>query len=306
VVNLPDWPTLPAEQAVNFANDGSLKPVLIRKAEDDVWTIEDAGTGHKASKRLYRVWGDWAATAFDWAAWDIARYWTDEAPESEDDFYGKTAVEFHWNSGRYVAQLKNAGLITEIRGWSGTVAGQPAENMTPQHRPTGQLLDNYHLPGGWTQYFIPTGTLPWIDDYRTPWNLAVPARKTVVRPALQVAPPGKGAVADGRQYEALAILVEHLARLLEAASEEGAEFGFRNSPLTGQAATLLATGGQLRAHAGSLPDAAAKAQSRLIAQSLVGIARYLDGYPREGSYGGEIRDAIAEVVRWAYAVGVQA
>jgi len=313
---LPDWPKLLAAHAVDFAYDSSLKAVRIKKEPDDLtpgtwtWTIEEVWPeplGPKAKKCLYRVWGDWAVpSAPDWAGWDIGRYWRDEFPNSEDDFYGKAAVEFHWNSGRYVAQLKNAGLITEMRGWSGTIARQPADGMDPHHRPLPLTLLGYHLAGGAIQYFIPDGTLPYIDEKYTPWNPPVLARETIPRPDLRgLQPPGKGTVADGSHYLALAILVGYLARLLEAASTEGAEFGFRNSPLTGQAAILRATGDQLRAHAGYLPDAAAKAQSKLIAQSLVPIARYLDGYPR-GSYGGEIEGAINEVVKWAYAIGVKA
>lgn len=309
---LPDWPKLPGKHAVNFAYDDSLKAVRIIKAEKDAdaWTIEEVWPeppGPPAFKCLYRVWGDWAVSDWpDWAAWDIGRYWTDVAPKSEDDFYGKVAVEFHWNSGRYVATLANAGPITEIRGWSGTIARQPADGMDPRHQPTTEPYPGYYLRGGVTQYFIPDGTLPFIKEQHTEWNPPKLRRETIPRPDIQVAPPGKGAVANIGHYEALAIWVDYLAQLLEAASKEGAEFGFRNSPPTGQAAILHATGGQLGAHARYLPAAAAKAQSKLIAQSLVPIARYLDGYPQRGSYGGEIEGAIDEVVRWAYAIGVEA
>lgn len=295
------WPTLKADDAVNFANDGKLMPVRIKKPvwvePKDAWRIEDPDTGQLIDfKRLYRVWGDWALPNPKWAAWDIGRYWTDEKPPlteppalARDDFYGKTAVMLSWNSGRYVAQLVNAGL-TEIRGWRGTIAPQPAEGMDP--RPVPGPYPGYHLPGGVIQYFIPDA-LPFILDDHTPWNPR--PLEAIPRPDLQVAPPGKGMVADGRHYQALANLVDYLADLLEAASTEAAEFGFPASPPTGQAAIL-------RAHVRDLP--AANADSKLIAQSLVPIARYLDGYPKWGN--GAIEGAIEDVVRWAYAIGVEA
>lgn len=288
-ISHPGWPTLPAKDSPNFAFDDYPKPVRIIKAEKDgAWIIKDADDRViDESKSLYRVWGE--------PAYDIGRYWTDEAPESEKDFYGNTAVALSWNSGRYLAQLKNAGLITEIRGWRGTIAPQPADGMNRQ------TLPDYHLPGGLIQYFIPDA-LPWIAELHTKWNPAKQPHVTIPTPALQVAPPGKGTVADGSHYQALADLVDYLAHLLvEEASTQGAEFGFRTSSFTGQAAILDAKKSQLGA-----ADAAANADSRLIAQSLVPIARYLDGYPEWGSDGDAIRGAIENVVKWAYAIAVEA
>jgi hypothetical protein len=277
-VTRPDWPTLPGTAAVNFANDEKLGPVLIEVSQ----------------RKHYRVWGE--------PAWDIGRYWTHEALEKQDDFYGRAAVRLSWNSGQYFAIMKNGGLITRIKGWSGTTARQPAEDV---HK---NLLPGYHLPGGIVQYFIPDGSLPWIDDKPTHWSRpAVESGQSIPRPLLQVSPPAKGDVAVVAQYQALAKQVYHLARLLEAASKEGAGLGLRTMPLTGPARILDANARELSAHGlYVLSDAAAKAQSKLIAQSLVPIARYIDGDIAWSSYGSEISHAIAEVVRWAYAIGVEA
>jgi outer membrane protein OmpA-like peptidoglycan-associated protein len=67
------WPTLPGYQAVNFAKDGSLTPVV----------VDLSGTTQNAIE-LVRVWGE--------PAWELGAYWTMQAPKTEDDFYGQAAI----------------------------------------------------------------------------------------------------------------------------------------------------------------------------------------------------------------------
>ena len=279
--NNPEWPKLPASQAVNFAADGSLKPVIIK-----------VGQGY------FRAWGD--------PAWDIGRYWTAEAPKSQDDFYGRAAVAFHWNAGQYLAQMVDGGLITEIKGWSGTTARQPADGLDPCTHSYVAPMPTYHLPGGVIQYFIPDGSLPFIKEQPTGWRPSVAEiRELISKPALQVGPPAKGTAATTAHYQALAALLQYLARLLGAAGKEGTAVGLRSIPLSGQAAAVDGAARELRAHAAYAPDPSAKARCKLIAQSLVPLGRYLDGAITWSSYHGEIERTISEVIRWAYAIGIE-
>ena len=164
-----------------------------------------------------------------------------------------------------------------------------------------------HPVGGVKQYYIPNGLLPWINNDSTGWwKKATAAHVQIKKPQLKIGPPSKGAVADASHFLALEKLVDYLARLLQAAGDEGTQFRVRTEPFSGQAANLKAKAGVLQAHAGYLPDPAAKARSKLIAQSLVPIARYLDGDIGSSSYAQEINSAIDAVVKWAYAIGVEA
>ncbi len=280
------WPDLPASQAVNFVKDTPLEPVTLVVA------------GRMGSQELYRNWGD--------PAWDLGSYWTDKPFETEDDFYGLAAVEKTWNSGQYLALLKNTGLLTEIKAWRGVTAVQPAIDMA-----TKAPSPNYHLPGGVIQTFIPYNTLPYVVNTPSAWAPS-DAPPGLARLAPKVAPPAPGTAAHKTHYEALADLVDHLAAALGGASGALANAGARiadasaRAKFAEQAAPLERIAAGLRANASNLTSTGARAQARLLAQSLIPLARYLDGTIIRSGPGGAIDGAVADIVKWACAIDAAA
>jgi hypothetical protein len=264
------WPTLPGYQAVNFAKDGSLTPVV----------VDLSGTTQNAIE-LVRVWGE--------PAWELGAYWTMQAPKTEDDFYGQAAIALPWNSGRYLGTLISGGRTGQVLAWRGTAARQPALDADQK------VVDGYYLPGGVTQIFIPNGMLPYIGVGPTAWHTPSTAALAVIeKPIPNLQPPAKGAPAVVDHARALADLVGYLARLLEAAGNEGA--GGPTGPLAQQVALLRRSAAALQT---APPD-----RIRSVAQALIPLGRYLDGFPPAHGRAATVEAAVAEVIRWAYAIGV--
>jgi hypothetical protein len=295
VSNYPDWPPLPLEKALTFV---SAEPVFI--LDTGTGTVPFPGPS-VLSFPLYRVWGD--------PAWEVGGFWTlKEIPEEEAEFYGTRAVQFRWDSGRYQAKLNNDGAAAPfVKAWMGVAAMQPADGVEADGQPAKEgPYPGYHLPGGVVQIWMPNGTLPWIDCDHTKWNPkpARPAPGTVAEPAELPTIPAlnPGSAPGPEHYKVLADLVGILASRLAATDAQLALPPTRHTPLTAQARQLHSTVGALNTHMTYFGDAEAKSRSKLIAQSLVFIARYVDTCALPPAYASPIDDVIGEIVRLALAI----
>ena len=285
----PSWPRLPAEQAPNFV---TASPLLI--------SYKPKETGVSPTP-LFRVWGE--------PAWDIGRYWTLERPATNVEFYGGVAVEYGWNSGRYVAQLVTAGAVTTIQAWLGPTARQPAMGIHGDGRPP-EILAGYYLPGETTQICIPDGTLPYLSDQRTPWNVdtthkagrPTAASPTVTEPLSPERLPGAMKEAGYVNLVAAVLRLSGLLRQLDhQASILGPRLAAMSALLTGQAIVLER---RLQALNVDLPnfqsDREATTRVTALLWSLVATGRHVDGDFSWSGQSAAIDQAVRDVVFTAY------
>jgi len=224
------------------------------------------------------VWGE--------PAWDIGRYWTLGMPTNEADFFGKCAVQYNWNGGRYLCELFNPGPALEVKAWSGLVARQPAVGLDSSGHPAG-LIPGYHLPGGWSQVFVPDGSLPYLSITHTAWNKQASATPTIAPAAAPPPPSGL----DGAGYARLYRAVHELAARLDSLDRQSNRSG------GGQAQILRRTLQAVNAdHAA--PDG--RNLARLALWSLVATGRLADRELSMTDQPDTFDQAVNEVVDAAY------
>lgn len=229
----------------------------------------------------FRVWGE--------PAWDIGRYWTLGMPSDEADFYGKCAVQYDWNGGRYVCELNNPGPALTVKAWSGLVARQPAMGLDSSGHPVP--LPGYHLPGGWTQVYVPDGTLPYLSNSHTAWNAPQAQAVAAAKPA--VAPPASPYGLDDAEYNRLYLAVSELTARLESLDQQS------NRSSGGQAQVLRRRMQAVNADLSpTAPDA--RDRVRLALWSLVATGRLADRELSVDSQPDAFNQAVNEVVEAAY------
>lgn len=270
--NDPTWPILPGSQAPNFVN---AKPFLLTFATDK----SNPAAGGMLTLLPFRVWGE--------PAWDIGRYWTLGMPSNEADFYGKCAVQYDWNGGRYVCELNNPGPALTVKAWSGLVARQPAMGLDSSGHPAP--MPGYHLPGGWTQVYVPDGTLPYLSNSHTAWNPPVQAT-AAAKPGVAAAANAGGL--DGAGYERLYRAVSELTARLEALDRQSNRSG------GGQAQVLRRRMQAVNAGLAHTPDA--RDRVRLALWSLVATGRLADRELSVTEQPDAFNQAVSEVVDVAY------
>jgi hypothetical protein len=282
----PGWPDLPQEQAPNFVDAKPITIVFGGSASGD-----DSIGGP-----LFRVWGGENA-------WDIGRYWTLAPPATQDEFYGKAAVEAVWNSGLYVATLQNAGSAPlPIKAWSGVVARQPALARDSQ----GQwgFIDKHYLRGGAIQVYLPDGSLPYIREENTAWNLSSPRTTEVDTPTIQ--PLSVEMIPEGMEadYQRLCSAINSLSNRLGSLAVQANGSGRRvaaSGLLDGPAEVLNERLKSLNEDLKKVKtDPDARAHARLILWSLVATGRYLDGDFSWSGQSAAVDQAVREIVQAAY------
>lgn len=272
--NDPTWPVLPGSQAPNFVN---AKPFQLTFATDK----SKPAAGGMLTLLPFRVWGE--------PAWDIGRYWTLGMPSNEADFYGKCAVQYDWNGGRYVCELNNPGPALTVKAWSGLVARQPAMGLDSSGHPAP--MPGYHLPGGWTQVYVPDGTLPYISNSHTAWNPPQAQPTAAAKP--NVAPPTPPYGLDDAEYNRLYLAVSELIARLESLDRQSNRSG------GGQAQVLRRRMQAVNADL-SLAAPDARDHVRLALWSLVATGRLADRELSVTNQTDGFDQAVSEVVEAAY------
>ncbi len=266
----PGWPDLPARQVVNFTD-----------AEPTVLT----------SGVIYHVWGG--------AGLEIGSYWGPVTFETAQEFYAGDAVMLSWTNGMYLAEIDLAGTVfaqTGLRVWRGGCSTQPAEDTA------GNAIEGYYLPGGAPQVYL-AQSLFGTSNGPTAWNAsgdgtstAGPSGPTL---ASEVAPATADPCAD------LAAVVERLVALLRRAADAADAGGVRSDGRRRQAERLDKAAQALRQSApgSSGPD---EERARLVAASLLGTARHVEGTFPSKAHSAEAETLLDELVRLAYACSVEA
>lgn len=283
-----DWPRLPMSEAHNFV---AVEPCLLMKAG--------------STEGVFRVWGE--------PAWDIGRYWSEQPAQTADQFYGGLAVEYQWNSGLYQAVLLQANPIQSdpdkafIKVWKGQTARQPAAYLDA----TGhyvKMADQYILPGGDIQYYIPYEYFTSLSSQRTPWSPLPASQQAValapvrITPlAAQDLPPNLEEATYRKLLEALGRLATLLRQIETTVSLSSPLLGAKEGFLSRSADLLLQSAEQLNRH---LPSAATNADSRaqvtLTLWSLVATGRHVDGVFSFSGQQDAVNQAITDVVTAAH------
>lgn len=234
------WPDLEGKNAVNFIS------------------IAHAFVFPKG-ETLYRVYGG--------AANMKGAYWSPEPPapgSTEGDWRGSNAIEYNWNAGENVASYT---AQNDIKLWKGGVESQPAQSMD------GNILPDYWLVGGGTQFFFPF----WLIDGftpvacgATPWQ-ATASTSTPVPDAL-VATAGDFDPADKQALQAfrVGLLADALRASAEILRQTPTATAQDAEALEGARANLMKSANSILSNIGSDP-----ARVNTEVRSQVGLARYL-------------------------------
>jgi len=270
------WPTLPSTAAVTFKR-GTIRAIRLEPS---------------TARPIIRIWGGSAGVA--------GRFWSDTDPPTKRAFYGRSAVQYSWNSGEQKAVISSLWTTTNraapfppIHVWAGLVANQPAQDTC------GNILRGYSLPGGANQVWIPNA-MPYIVTGPTPWSTSNLQRRARVETEPPVRFPTLSGQPRPEHFAALAARVDQLARFL-AALGRGLDGHAELPILQRQAVELARISGQLRAATARLPDKEAQQDAGLVAAQLVGTARLIDdAVPLLEQHSQAASQMLEDVVDWAY------
>ncbi len=156
-----DLPILDGDDATTFVN-GTAEPVELIPLGDDTF-LEIDKYQNKTTVALSRI--------YDSSSSELGSFWSNKIFDQEEDFYGGLAVELQWNLGQYVVQLRTLeSCLASLKVSKGKVAIQLANYFENETLAINQYDDHYILPGGETQYWIPRGNFPYINNTDTKWK----------------------------------------------------------------------------------------------------------------------------------------
>lgn len=276
--HLRGWPTLPSTAAVTFKR-GTIRATRLEPS---------------SARPIIRIWGGSAGVA--------GRFWSGTNPPTKRAFYGRSAVQYSWNSAEQKAVISSLWTTTSqappfppIHVWAGLVANQPAQDTC------GNILKGYSLPGGANQVWIPNA-MPYIVTGQTPWSSPDLQRRARVETELAVRFPALVGQPRPEHFAALAARVDQLARFLDALGR-GLD-GHAELPIVQRQADELARiSAQLGAATARLPDADAQQVARLLAAQLVGTARLIDdAVPLLEQHSQAASQMLDDIVDWAYRI----